>query len=166
LLVVVGSQGSSSAKSELSLLAERSGISATSHPSSSVQKEITPAIADEGLYQAENSGGPLGTTMLEIDRLIVNVVPGKNTKGTVVVETSTSKGKRTEEASLEDRSFNLWHLGGQLLSEEDVSELKEFAISGDYQPGSVLFGGVDEEILGCIRDRASAKIVSTLSKSI
>jgi hypothetical protein len=30
----------------------------------------------------------------------------------------------------------------------------------------MLFGGVDEEILGCIHDRAGAKIVSTLSKSV
>jgi hypothetical protein len=30
----------------------------------------------------------------------------------------------------------------------------------------MLFGGVDEEILGCIRDRAGAKIISTLSKSV
>jgi hypothetical protein len=29
-----------------------------------------------------------------------------------------------------------------------------------------VFGGVDEEILGCIRDRARAKIVDTLSKSV
>jgi hypothetical protein len=57
-------------------------------------------------------------------------------------------------------------LGSQQLSEEDISELKEFAIAGGYQPGSVLFGGVDEEILGCIPDRAGAKIVNTLSKSI
>jgi hypothetical protein len=30
----------------------------------------------------------------------------------------------------------------------------------------MLFGGVDEEIVGCIRDRGGAKIISTLSKSI
>jgi hypothetical protein len=30
----------------------------------------------------------------------------------------------------------------------------------------VLFGGVDEEILGCIRDRAGAKVIDTLSKSV
>jgi hypothetical protein len=30
----------------------------------------------------------------------------------------------------------------------------------------MLFGGVDEEDMGCIRDRADAKIISTLSKSI
>jgi hypothetical protein len=57
----------------------------------SVEKEITPAITDEGPQQGENSGGPLGITMSEIDRLIANVAPGKNTKGAVAVETSTSK---------------------------------------------------------------------------
>jgi hypothetical protein len=44
--------------------------------------------------------------------------------------------------------------------------LKEFTIAGGYKPGFVLFGGVDEEILGCIADRTGAKIVNTLSKSI
>jgi hypothetical protein len=42
-----------------------------------IQKEVTPVVADEGPQQAKNSGGPLGTTMLEIDRLIANVAPGK-----------------------------------------------------------------------------------------
>jgi hypothetical protein len=103
----------------------------------------------------------LGTTMLEIDKLISDVVPEKN-----VAEMSTNKGKRTEETSLEDKNFDLRHLGGQQLSKEDISELKEFAISYDYQLGSMLFGGIDEEILGCIRDRAGAKIISTLSNII
>jgi hypothetical protein len=67
---------------------------------------------------------------------------------------------------LEDKDFDLRRLGGLELFEEDKSELKEFAISCGYQPGSILFGGVDEEILGCIRDRAGAKIISTLSKSV
>jgi hypothetical protein len=62
-------------------------------------------------------------------------------------------------APLEEKDFDLRHLGGQELSEEDKSELKEFIISCGYQPGSILFGGVDEEILGCIRNRAGAKIV-------
>jgi hypothetical protein len=44
--------------------------------------------------------------------------------------------------------------------------LKEFVVSGGYQPGSVLFGCVDEETLGCIPDRTGAKIVNTLAKSI
>ena len=44
--------------------------------------------------------------------------------------------------------------------------MKEFDMSDGYHPGSVLFGGVDEEILGCIPDRAGAKIVNTLDKNI
>ena len=44
--------------------------------------------------------------------------------------------------------------------------MKEYAISCGYQSGSLHFGGVDEEILGCIRDRAGAKIIDTLSKSV
>jgi hypothetical protein len=83
-----------------------------------------------------------------------------------VAEASTDKGKRTEETSSEDKNFDLRHLGGQQLSEEDISELKEFAISCSYQPESMLFGGVDIEIFGCIHDRARVKIISTLSKSI
>jgi hypothetical protein len=47
-----------------------------------------------------------------------------------------------------------------------MSKLKEFAISYGYQPGSMLFGGVDEEVVGCICDRTGAKIISILSKSI
>jgi hypothetical protein len=57
-------------------------------------------------------------------------------------------------------------LGGQELSKEDISKLKEFAIASSYKPGFMLFGGVDEEILGCIPDRVGAKIFNTLSKSI
>jgi hypothetical protein len=55
---------------------------------------------------------------------------------------------------------------GYHISEEDISELKEFTIAGGYKHGSVVFGGVDEEILGCIPDHAGTKIVNTLSKSI
>ena len=133
--------------------------------SASAEKTIVPANA-EGTARAEaNEATPeidnLTTTMSEIDRLISDVVPEKN-----VAETSTDKGKRTEETSSEDKNFDLWHLGGQQLSEEDISELKEFAISCGYQPGSMLFGGVNEEIMRCIRDRTGAKIISTLSKSI
>ena len=63
-------------------------------------------------------------------------------------------------------NFNLRHLGGQHLSEADISELKEFTISCGYQHGSMLFSRVDEEIVGCIRDHTGAKIISTLFKSI
>jgi hypothetical protein len=50
------------------------------------------------------------------------------------------------------------------MAEKD--ELHEYAISCGYQPGAMLFGGINEETLGYIRDRTREKIISTLSKSV
>jgi hypothetical protein len=52
------------------------------------------------------------------------------------------------------------------LSKADKEELKEYGISCGYQPGSMLFGEIEKEILRCICDRAGAKIIGTLSKSV
>jgi hypothetical protein len=127
-------------------------------PSASVDKATIPVdVEDTAVAKAEN----LASTLVEIDRLISDVVAEKD-----VAAVPSDKGKRIEETSSENMNFDLRHLGGQQLFEEDISELKEFAISCGYQPGSMLFGGVDEEIVGCIHDYAEAKIISTLSKSI
>jgi hypothetical protein len=52
------------------------------------------------------------------------------------------------------------------LTEAKKKELQEYTISCGYQPGALLFGGVEEEALGCIRDRTGAKVISTLTKSV
>jgi hypothetical protein len=44
--------------------------------------------------------------------------------------------------------------------------LRDYAISCGYKPGALLFGGIDDESLGCLRDRTGAKVISTLSKNI
>jgi hypothetical protein len=126
-------------------------------PSASTAKEAISADTEDATgAKAEE----LTTTMSEIDKLISDVVAEEN------MAAAPDKGKRIEDVPSEDKDYDLRHLGGQELFEEDKSEFKEFVISCGYQPGSMLFGGVDEEILGCIRDRAGAKIISTLSKSI
>jgi hypothetical protein len=76
------------------------------------------------------------------------------------------KGKKVADVASEEKDFDLRNLVGQELSETEKKELKEYGISCGYQPGSMLFGGIDEEALGCIRDRARAKIIDTLSKSV
>jgi hypothetical protein len=81
----------------------------------------------------------LTTTLSEIDKLISDMVAEKEVAAVV-----SDKGKKIEETSSKGVNFDLRHLGGQQLSKEDISELKEFAISCGYQPGSMLFGGVDE----------------------
>jgi hypothetical protein len=65
-------------------------------PSPVVREKIVSTVADEDPQQAKNSGGHLGTTLSEIDRLIANVALGKNTEGAIIAETSASKEKRTE----------------------------------------------------------------------
>jgi hypothetical protein len=137
-------------------------------PSVATEKLVLLAVAEatEAEPEAENSEGSLGTTLSEIDKIIANVVPEREMGEDIAVEDTGSKMKNNEETSSESKAFDLRHLGGQHLSEEDISELREFAIASGYQSGSVLFGGVDEEILGCIPDRAGAKIVNTLSKTI
>jgi hypothetical protein len=124
--------------------------------------EVTAeAKANEAAPKVENPR----TTMSEIDRLISDVDPVKDIAKVSTNKASTLKMKELKKA-LEDIELDLRHLGGQELSDEDISELKEFALASGYKLESVLFGGVDEEILGCIPDHAKAKIVNTLSKTI
>jgi hypothetical protein len=127
-------------------------------PPASASKAAKPTDAEATATAKDEN---LTTTLFEIDRLISDVVVEK-----VLVATIPDKGKKIDETSSEGANFDLRHLGGQQLSKEDKSELKEYAISCGYQSRSVLFGGVDEEIVGCIRDRAGAKIIGTMSNSV
>src|SRR5699024_8678778 len=63
-------------------------------------------------------------------------------------------------------NFNFKNIIGQELSKAEKEELRDYAIFCGYQPGVLLFGGINEESLGCLRDRVGAKVVSTLSKSV
>jgi hypothetical protein len=93
-------------------------------PSPSVDKATIPADAEAtAAAEAKN----LATTLSKINRLISDVVVEKD-----VAKLSSDKGKKIEETSSESMNFDLRHLGGQQLSEEDISELKEFAISCGY----------------------------------
>jgi hypothetical protein len=127
-------------------------------PLASADKAAKPTDA-ETVIAAEDEN--LTTTLSKIDRLISDVVAEKEVAAVV-----SDKGKKIDKTSSEGANFELRHLGGQQLSKEDISELKEFAISCDYQLGSMLLGEVDEEVMGCILDHAGAKIISTMSKSV
>jgi hypothetical protein len=141
-------------------------------PSASAVKTAIPADAEAKAEDAAEAkdAGEAEATMSDIDRLVSDMVADMTTETNMVVEeimaTVPDEGKEIDNTPSNGRDFDLRHLGGQELSKEDKLELKEFAISCGYQPGPLLFGGVDEEILGCIRDRAGAKIIGTLSKSV
>jgi adenine-specific DNA methylase len=74
--------------------------------------------------------------------------------------------KEIAEDASEKEDFNFQNLIGQELSKVEKEELRDYAISCGYEPGALLFGGVDDESLGCLRDRTKAKVIGTLSKSI
>jgi hypothetical protein len=76
------------------------------------------------------------------------------------------KGKKIVEDISEKKDFNFQNIIGKELSKAEKEELQDYAISCGYQPGALLFGGINEESLGCIRDRTGAKVISTLSKSV
>jgi hypothetical protein len=60
------------------------------------------------------------------------------------VNTATEKGKEQVEDILEEENFNFQDLLGQDLTSAEKEELKKYAISCGYKPGSTLFGGVNE----------------------
>jgi hypothetical protein len=83
-----------------------------------------------------------------------------------VLDTRPEKGKEIAEDTSEEKGFKFENLIGEELTKAEKEELQEYAISCGYQPGAMLFGGVNDEALGCIRDCTGAKIISTLSKSV
>ena len=83
-----------------------------------------------------------------------------------VMDTTIEKGKEQIEDTLEEENFNFQDILGQELTSAEKEELKKYAISCGYKPGSMLFGGVNEGKLRCLRNRTEAKVVRTFSKSI
>jgi hypothetical protein len=108
----------------------------------------------------------LANTLTDIDEMILNMAEEET--ATAAEETPASvpeKEKELAEDASEERNFNFQNIIGQDLSKAKKEELMDYAISCGYQPGALLFGGIDKESLGCLRDRVGAKVVSTLSKS-
>jgi hypothetical protein len=116
----------------------------------------------------------LENTLSVIDEMILNmaeeetIAAAEETPTTVPEKREKMPGKEKElaEDASEERNFNFQNIIGQELSKAEKEELRNYAISCGYQPGALLFGGIDEESLGCLRDRTGAKVVSTLSKSV
>jgi hypothetical protein len=116
----------------------------------------------------------LENTLSDIDEMILNMaeeeadVATEETPAAVPEKREKMPGKEKElaEDASEERNFIFQNIIGQELSKDEKEELRDYAISYGYQPGALLFGGIDEESLGCLRDRTGAKVVSTLSKSV
>jgi hypothetical protein len=109
----------------------------------------------------------LESTLSTIDKVLLDIAAEETTSATEeVLAAVPEKGKDIAENTSEEKGFSFHNLVGQELSKAEKEELQEYAISYGYQPRAMLFGGINEEALGCIRDRTGAKIISTLSKSV
>jgi hypothetical protein len=109
----------------------------------------------------------LESTLSNIDKILLDMAAEE--AATIVEEavaTVPEKEKKIAEDASEEENFNFQNLIGQELSKAEKEELRDYAISCGYEPGALLFGGVDDESLGCLRDRTRAKVIGTLSKSI
>jgi hypothetical protein len=143
-------------------------------PSASASK-ITPVASAKVVAEAKTSAeaaaateaANLESTLSRIDKMLLNMAAEETLAATdKAMATMPRKGKKVADTASEEIDFDLRNLVGQELSEAEKKELKEYGISYGYQPRATLFGGIDEGALGCIRDRAGAKIIGTLSKSV
>lgn len=113
----------------------------------------------------KDSCGAYGTTM--VNRIIAQARSKKEADDAIVAKFQSKRmlhprlwlqSKKDWESFDEEKTIDLRHLGGQELSEEDLSKLREFAIASAYKPDSILFSGIDEDVLRCIPDSAGAKM--------
>jgi hypothetical protein len=143
-----------------------------SAPKTAAAKAAPPEAATSEAAAAEATD--LETTLDDIDEMILKMAEEETAVATEETpaavpekgEEMPKKEKESAEDTLEEENFNFQNIIGQELSKAEKEELEDYATSCGYQPGALLFGGVAEESLGCLRDRIGAKVISTLSKSV
>jgi hypothetical protein len=129
-----------------------------------VTAETTSTEAEGTGAETETAEDPNIETTLDIDNILLKMAEEEATAATV--DMAIEKGKEQIEDTLEEENFNFQDILGQELSEAEKEELKKYAISCGYKPGSLLFGGVNEGKLRCLRNRTEAKVFRTFSKSV
>jgi hypothetical protein len=137
--------------------------------SASKAPAVESATATEAapVEDATAEDGNLESTLSDIDKVLLDMVAEE--AATAIEETMATMPRREKEIAentSEEENFNFQNLIGQELSKAEKEELRDYAISCGYQPGALLFGSIDDESLGCLRDRTGAKVVGTLLKSI
>jgi hypothetical protein len=122
------------------------------------------ATEAEGAKAETAEDSDLETTLGDIDNMLLKMA--EEEAAAAAVDTTIEKGKEPIEDTLEEENFNFQDILGQELSETEKEELKKYVVSCGYKPGALLFGGVNEEKLRCLRNRTEAKVVRTFSKSV
>jgi hypothetical protein len=138
--------------------AEATGVKTTEADAG--EAEATEAEAEAtGATAGTTEESNLETTLEVIDNILLKMTEEEAVMA--AVNTATEKGKEQIGEILEEVDFNFQDLLGQ-----ELTDTKKHVISCGYKSGAMLFGGVNEGKLRCLRNRTEAKIVRTLSKSI
>jgi hypothetical protein len=134
-------------------------------PEAAPTEAATAEAATAEAATAEDTN--LESTFSDIDKILLNMAAEEAAAAAEeTLATVPGKGKEIAEDTSDEKDFNFQNIIGQELSKAEKEELRDYAISCGYQPGALLFGGIDDESLGCLRDRTGAKVISTLSKSV
>jgi hypothetical protein len=134
-------------------------------PSPSKITPVAEAIASVKAATAEATN--LESTLSAIDKVLLDLAAEETVAAAEeVLAAVPEKEKEIVEDISEEKGFNFQNIIGQELSKAENDELQEYAISCGYQLGAMLFGGINEEALGCIRDQTGAMIISTQLKSV
>jgi hypothetical protein len=142
------------------------GASAPKAPAIESMTATEAAPSEAAAEEARAEDINLESMVADIDKILLNMATEE--AATATEETTAAKPEKEEmtEDTSEDEAFKFQNLVGQELTKAEKEELKEYAISCGYRPGALLFGGIDDERLGCVRDQTGTKVIGTLSKSI
>jgi hypothetical protein len=116
------------------------------------------ATGAEGAETETAEDPNLETTLGDIDNMLLKMA--EEEAAAAAVGTTIEKGKEQIEDTLEEENFNFQDILGQELSETKKQELKKYAVSCGYKRGALLFGGVNEGKLRCLRNRISRRMLA------
>jgi hypothetical protein len=87
----------------------------------------------------------LESTFSDIDKMLLNMAAEEAAAAAEeTLATVPGKGKEIAEDISNEKDFNFQNIIGQKLSKAEKDELRDYAISCGYQPGALLFSGIDE----------------------
>jgi hypothetical protein len=144
--------------------AETTEIATAGAEATGAEAAETTGAEATGAEAGATEDSNLETTLEVIDNILLKMAEEEVV--VAAVNTTTEKGKEQIDEISEEGDFNFQDLLGQELTDAEKEELKKYAISCGYKSGAMLFGGVNEGKLRCLRNCTEAKIVRTLSKSV
>jgi hypothetical protein len=119
--------------------------------------KITPAAEAATVTKAATAEAAttedtnLESTFSDIDKMLLNMAAEEAAAAVEeTLATTPGKGKKIAEDISKEKDFDFQNIIGQELSKAEREELRDYAISCGYQPGALIFGGIDEESLGCL----------------